>query len=486
MKRKGLSRRLLSVLLTLVMLLSMLPQVVFAADPTPGTWKKIAFADITADDTIAITMTKDKTTWVLPNDGTAQKAASAITGTVSGDTLTTTSESQFGWKVIKSTDTFQLVSASDNTKYLYSIDKNNGIRQGKGESRDWKVDATSGYLFNVAQSRYVGVYNQQDWRSYTTLHDNIAGQTLNFWKLEPTLARPSGVISDLSMLENGDKVVIFNPSANKALSVNSAGKEFYRAGVAVTLENINHLTGYGDTELWTVGIKDGKYTFTSADNKKLSMGAEFASIPLDDVNTQWTITAAATEGCFYIKNAVRGNYLEWFADKNNFSTLASIGDNEALCAMKLFLVTDAGGSDPEPEPTAVPISDALAGNTGTQFTVKGVVTFTDGSNVYLQDATGGICLYLSAADDNIKLGDTIVGTGTRGDYNGQPQLSKGTYVKSSGLTLAAKPTTIGAITNADICTYVKLTDLEITEIYDKNGSFAAPNVTVKDAEGKTI
>lgn len=40
MKRKGLSRRLLSVLLTLVMLLSMLPQVVFAAEPTPGTWKK--------------------------------------------------------------------------------------------------------------------------------------------------------------------------------------------------------------------------------------------------------------------------------------------------------------------------------------------------------------------------------------------------------------------------------------------------------------
>ena len=485
MKRKGLSRRLLSVLLTLVMLLSLLPQVVFAADPTPGTWKKIAFADITAGDTIAITMTKDKTTWVLPNDGTAQKAASAITGTVSGDTLTTTSESQFGWKVIKSTDTFQLVSASDNTKYLYSTNSNNGIRQGKGENRDWNVDASSGYLYNVGLKRYVGVYNQQDWRSYTTLHDNIAGQTLNFWKLEPALSRPSGVISDLSMLQDGDKVVIFNPSANKALSVNSAGKEFYRAGVAVTLEN-NNLTGYESTELWTVGIKDGKYTFTSADGKKLSMGASYASIPLNDVNTEWNIVSAATEGCFYIKNAVRGNYLEWYADRNNFSTLESIGENEALCAMKLYLVTDAGGSDPEPEPTAVPISEALAGAKDEKFTVKGVVTFTDGSNVYLQDATGGICLYLSAADDNIKLGDTIVGTGTRGDYNGQPQLSKGTYVKSSGLTLAAKPTTIGAITNADICTYVKLTDVEITEIYDKNGSFAAPNVTVKDAEGKTI
>ena len=66
MKMRGHSRRLLSVLLALVMLLSLLPTAVLAADPTSGTWKKIAFADITADDNVAITMTKDKTTWVLP------------------------------------------------------------------------------------------------------------------------------------------------------------------------------------------------------------------------------------------------------------------------------------------------------------------------------------------------------------------------------------------------------------------------------------
>ena len=344
MKMRGHSRRLLSVLLALVMLLSLLPTAVLAADPTPGTWKKIAFADITADDTIAITMTKDKTTWVLPNDGTAQKAAPAITGTVSGDTLTTTSESQFGWKVIKSTDTFQLVSASDNTKYLYSTDKNNGIRQGKGESRDWKVDATSGYLFNVAQKRYVGVYNQQDWRSYTTLHDNIAGQTLNFWKLETTSARQSGIVTDLTTLQDGDKVVVFNPSVKKAMSA-TAVATYYRAGVDVTLDTANKLTGYGNTELWTLGIKDGKYTFTTADNKKLSMGASFASIPLDDVNTQWTITAAATEGCFYIKNAVRGNALKWYSDKGNFSSQKSVSAaDEALFAQQLYLVVEDGGS----------------------------------------------------------------------------------------------------------------------------------------------
>ena len=340
MKMRGHSRRLLSVLLALVMLLSLLPTAVLAADPTPGTWKKIAFADITADDTIAITMTKDKTTWVLPNDGTAQKAAPAITGTVSGDTLTTTSESQFGWKVIKSTDTFQLVSASDNTKYLYSTDKNNGIRQGKGESRDWRVDATSGYLFNVAQKRYVGVYNQQDWRSYTTLHDNIAGQTLNFWKLETTSARQSGIVTDLTTLQDGDTVVVFNPANGKTLSTEY--NSFYNKGTDVTLTD-GKLEGFTAADKWTLGINDdGTYTFATADGKKLAMGAKFTSTPLDEVNQSWKITPAATKDCFYIQNTVRNNYIEWYADKGNWSSYYNIGNNEALFAQQLYLVI---GSD---------------------------------------------------------------------------------------------------------------------------------------------
>ena len=373
------------------MLLSLLPTAVLAADPTPGTWKKIAFADITAGDTIAITMTKDKTTWVLPNDGTAQKAAPAITGTVSGDTLTTTSESQFGWKVIKSTDTFQLVSASDNTKYLYSTDKNNGIRQGKGESRDWKVDATSGYLFNVAQKRYVGVYNQQDWRSYTTLHDNIAGQTLNFWKLDTVPARQSGIVTDLTTLQDGDTVVVFNPANNKALSSDYAGT-FYNQGTAVTLAD-GKLTGYTKADIWTVGVNaDGTYTFSTADGKKLAMNAKNSSMPLDGDNPNWKITPAATKGCFYIQNTVRNNYIEWYADKGNWSSYYNIGNNEALFAQQLYLVIDSGSEtpDPEPGPTAL-IKDgkyviynpgsgkAMSANaTGTYYRAGKDVTVTNG------------------------------------------------------------------------------------------------------------
>ena len=40
----------------------------------------------------------------------------------------------------------------------------------------------------------------------------------------------------------------------------------------------------------------------------------------------------------------------------------------------------------------------------------GVVTCVDGKNVYVQDATGAICVRMSTNFDDITLGDTIIGT----------------------------------------------------------------------------
>ena len=348
--------RLLSALLALVMLVSLLPVSVFAAEPEAGTWTKVELADITADDTVAITMTKGDSTWVLPNNGDAKAAAKAITGTVSGNTLTTSEKDLFGWKVVKGADSFQLVSAATG-KYLYSTSSNNGIRQGTGENRDWVVDTESGYLKNVALSRYVGVYNNQDWRSYTSVHANIAGQTLGFWKLSTAPARQSGIVTDLTTLQNGDKVVVFNPANKKALS--SVYNGFYNTGVDVELTG-GKLTGYTDAELWTVNrTESGAYTFSTAEGKKLSMDTSYSSTPLDKANVDWELSAAATADCFYIKNVGRGSYLEWYAEKNNWSSYGTIGSNEALFAQQLYLVVDTQepGQPGQPEDPAAPLKN---------------------------------------------------------------------------------------------------------------------------------
>ena len=480
MKKKGHSRRLLSVLLALVMLLSLLPTAVFAADPTPKATKITAASELKAGDQIILTAAANSKTYAA--------------GSLSGKYLTSieTDPTDPADKVESFTlggeaGAWTLTASDGKQLYTNAAKALNNTGSGTGT---WTIAIDANGLATVASTNTSAgriLYNVNSHRFLNYVSDTNKSMLLpSIYRLDAASARQSGIVTDLTALQDGDKVVVFNPSVKKAMSA-TAVATFYRAGVDVTLDSANKLTGYGDTELWTLGIKDGKYTFTTADGKKLSMGASFASIPLDDVNTEWTITSAATEGCFYIKNVVRGNALQWYAEKGNFSSKASISTtDEALFAQHLYLVIDSGSETPDPEPTFVPISTALAGAANTEFTVKGVVTFTDGRNVFLQDDTGGICLYLASKADAIALGDTVIGTGKRGVYNGMPQLGSGTYVKSSGLTLTAKPTTLTAITESDLGTYVKLTDLEITKIDDNGGQWSSPTVTVKDAAGNTM
>lgn len=203
----------------------------------------------------------------------------------------------------------------------------------------WKVSAaaTTGcyYIQNAVRGNYLEWYaDKSNWSSYGSIGSNEALFAQAFYRV-----RKSGIVTSLS---EGDTVVVFNPANGKALSTEYSG--FYNKGTDVTLAD-GKLSGYTKADIWTVGVNaDGTYTFSTSEGKKLSMGASYGSTPLDDVNTAWNVTAAKTENCFYIQNAARGNYLEWYAEKNNWSSYSRIGD-EALFAQQFYLVVDDGGSD---------------------------------------------------------------------------------------------------------------------------------------------
>ena len=190
------------------------------------------------------------------------------------------------------------------------------------------------YIKNAVRGNYLEWYaDKGNWSSFSKISDEALFAQA-FFKV-----KESGIVTSLSA---GDTVVIFNPANLKALSIEYAGH--YNKGTDVKLTD-GKLTGYTKADIWTVGVNaDGSYTFSTADGKKLSMGASYTSTPLDDVNTAWQLEEAKTAGCYYIKNAVRGNYLEWYADKGNWSSFSKISD-EALFAQQFYLVVDDGGSD---------------------------------------------------------------------------------------------------------------------------------------------
>ena len=255
--------------------------------------------------------------------------------TLTNGTLTGYTEADV-WTVGVNADGSYTFSTKDGKKL--SMGASYGSTPLDDVNTAWKVSAaaTTGcyYIQNAVRGNYLEWYAEKNnWSSYSRISDELLFAQA-FYRV-----RKSGIVTSLS---DGDTVVVFNPANGKALSTEYSG--FYNKGTDVTLAD-GKLSGYTKADIWTVGVNaDGTYTFSTSEGKKLSMGASYGSTPLDDVNTTWNVTAAKTENCFYIQNAARGNYLEWYAEKNNWSSYSRISD-EALFAQQFYLVVDDGGSD---------------------------------------------------------------------------------------------------------------------------------------------
>ena len=336
MKMRGHSRRLLSVLLALVMLLSLLPTAVLAADATAKTFKKVKSADELVTGQYVLVDEKGCSPKELSGNWITK-----TTVAVNGDAATA---SEGIWTITVSADGVVLTDAG-NTSIAPSGGNKNGIKSG---SYKWLAAFANGtFTFSGQGTDTVKLAGntsfENKYRAYknTTISGNPNDYPCNFtlYKLDTVPARQSGIVTDLTTLQDGDTVVVFNPANGKTLSTEYNG--FYNKGTDVTIAD-GKLEGFTAADKWTLGINDdGTYTFATADGKKLAMGAKFTSTPLDEVNQSWKITPAATKDCFYIQNTVRNNYIEWYADKGNWSSYYNIGNNEALFAQQIYLVIDS-------------------------------------------------------------------------------------------------------------------------------------------------
>ena len=344
--------RLLSALLSLVMLVSLLPVSVFAAEPASGTWEKVTEAQEDWSGQYLIVYEKgslimDGSLSALDKEG--NKVDVTITdGKIVGDYAKyafTIAPMTGGWSVQSASGKYISGKSGSNKIITGSTPELNTITFADGNVKIASNNTTLQYnaaATNGTRFRYYKSENQQP---------------VALYKLSTVPARESGIVTDLTTLQNGDKVVVFNPANKKALS--SVYNGFYNTGVDVELTG-GKLTGYTDAELWTVKrTESGAYTFSTADGKKLSMDEKYSSTPLDKAHTGWSILPAATENCVYIQNVGRSSYLEWYAEKNNWSSYGTIGSNEALFAQQLYLVADPQepGQPGQPEDPSAPLKN---------------------------------------------------------------------------------------------------------------------------------
>ena len=129
----------------------------------------------------------------------------------------------------------------------------------------------------------------------------------------------------------------------------------------------------------------------------------------------------------------------------------------------------------EDGPSIITIAEAKALDINEYAMVQGVVTFIDGRNVYIQDETAGIDLYLNAntVPSSLASGDLVQAYGKRSAYNGLIELSgiDGTSssefsIISSGNELPLETVTIAEIladfTNGNLLQSTRVKIIEAT------------------------
>ena len=342
MKKRGHSRRLLSVLLALVMLLSLLPTAVFAADPAPKATLVTDASTLKAGDQIILAASASGKTYAAGSLSGKFFTSIETDPTDPADTVEIfTLGGEAGAWTLTASDGKQLYTNA--AKALNNTGKGTGTWtiaiDDSGLATVASTDSACGrILYNVKSPRFL---------NYTSA-TNVSMLLPSIYRLEVSPARQSGIVTDLTTLRDGDKVVVFNPVNGKTLSTEYTGH--YNKGTDVTLAD-GKLEGFTDADKWTLGINDdGTYTFATADGKKLAMGTDFTSTPLDEVNRNWKITAVdGKDATFYIDNTGRTDKyrLQWFTSKGNWSAYTGTGD---AFEQQIYLVVESGSETPDPEP----------------------------------------------------------------------------------------------------------------------------------------
>lgn len=245
----------------------------------------------------------------------------------------------------KSTGGSYVTDAASATVLEWNADLNTLVVAEDSNNRAFGSGATSTYenfsSYDASQSGY-------NWGQFIAQGNggnqggNQGGNTGSQEPVTPPATNDSSIA-------NGEYVIIA-PAYNKALSSEKALNQdgsvgFYNAGADVTVSG-STVSGYGDTEKWIVTNNDDGSITISQNGKNLALADSYSSMNLGEVNDKWVLEDAGN-GLYYVKNVVRGNYIEWYDSKNNWSSYNKINSgSEGLFALQFVALNVQEPSEP--------------------------------------------------------------------------------------------------------------------------------------------
>ncbi len=235
-------------------------------------WILTSFADLKEGDQVVIVGIKSSTRYAMSNDkGTGSGPAPVIVAT-SGNKLAEEPATNIVWYVGEDGNNRIFYATAAKTTWLYCTSSNNGVRVGTNEAKTFVW--SNNYLQHVGTERYLGIYNTQDWRCYTShTATNIANQTFQFYvKVGGSGEEPEApegpeqlVMSDITCSAQTENSLTFNWTA----VTNAIGYEVTCNNKTETVNDVTYTaTGLSASTEYTISVKavgDGaNYTTSEA------------------------------------------------------------------------------------------------------------------------------------------------------------------------------------------------------------------------------
>ena len=423
------------------------------AMPAMAKWVKCDITDLTATDIVVIA---DQTSGcAMPSSNGTSKApqATAITFNSDKSELTGDIADNLKWNVVagSSANTYTIYPNGVTTTWLYSTNTNNGIRVGTGTDKFFSW--TSGYLKNVNLGRYVGVYNKQDWRSYTSIHDNIKKTVTTFYKYvegesdnneaaTPVITPNSGEISvtdviSISCATEGASIYYTIDGSEPSAENGTLYAAPFTLAEAATVKAIAVAEGLDNS-----GVAEATFTFPAANiNEFITNNYKHASTISGAVTVVAQLNSylflqdeTAKIIAFGSLNKTYNNGDQLTGVKGTYSLYNGLPEMNVVASS--FGTATAGTPV---EPTTITLAELKNTPLLTYIKVEGVTVPTgSGKSFTITDASGSATMY-NSANAEIVSGENLIVEGFVSCYNTTIQLLPIKITTQSGKEVVAAP-----------------------------------------------
>lgn len=392
-----------------------------------ASWLATDLADITATDEVVITMAKGESVYAMTSAKGTSAAPTAVAVTVENNELTAAPADNLVWNIANDNGNLTIYPKGQTAMWLYTTTTNNSVRVGTNDNKTFIVDSDYGYLKNTATNRYLGVYNNADWRCYDNMHANIAGQTLCFYvKGTPKTA----LETPANLAVSPAKVVSWDAVSGAASYEITIGTKVFTSETT-SYDATAVVDDYYDVAV--VAVPSDKENYKNSAVATLS-GAKFGTPKLitpeltegaideSSIRVNMVVDARATNGCtceifngeaLVESKTIKVNYVVFSGLEGGVTYTIKV-NAIAVEGEKPYAASDVASIELTTK-AAQHVSDVTAAGT---YTIKGLTVYAvpNPSNAIVGDGTGFILLYKSS--HGLKVGDTFNVAGTVKPFNG--------------------------------------------------------------------